>query len=124
MENDSVLKLLWVMVVDDKRAIRQGIRALLSLMPGMELVGEAENGREAVNQVCELKPDVVLMDVHMPVMDGLEAARCIRNRWPEVRIIMLSMFSEYEEESIAAGACLFLVKGGPSEALRCAICHA
>ena len=111
-----------VLIVDDQRPTRQGLRALLAFMPDVEWVGEAANGHEAVNLVTELRPDVVLMDVRMPVMDGLEATRRIKSQRPEVRVIILTMYAEYQAEALAAGADVFLVKGGPSEALRDAIC--
>lgn len=111
-----------VFIADDQRPARQGLRALLAFMPGVEWIGEAVNGREAVKQVTEWLPDVVLMDVHMPVMDGFEATRQIKSQTPEVRVIILTMYPEYESEAIAAGADSFLVKGGTSEALRTAIC--
>lgn len=113
-----------VLIADDKRPARRGIRALLASFPGIEWVGEAVNGREAVSLVAERRPDVVLMDVRMPVVDGIEATRRIKRQRPEVRVIMLTMYAEYQPEALAAGADVFLVKGGPSEALRSAICGA
>ena len=77
-----------------------------------------------MNLVAERRPNVVLMDVRMPVMDGLEATRRIKSQMPEVRVIVLTMYGEYQVEALAAGADAFLVEGGPSEALRDAICKA
>jgi DNA-binding NarL/FixJ family response regulator len=111
-----------VLIADDMRPTRQGLHALLAVMPDVECVGEAVNGQEAVDLVTERRPDVVLMDVHMPVMDGLEATRLIKSQRPEVRVIMLTMYAEYQIEALAAGADIFLDKGGPSEALHSAIC--
>jgi DNA-binding NarL/FixJ family response regulator len=113
-----------VLVADDQRPTRQGLRALLAFMPDVQWVGEAADGCEAVVLVAQQRPDVVLMDVRMPVMDGLEATRRIKSRQPGVKVIMLSMYAEYQTEALAAGADTFLVKGGSSEALRCAICSA
>ena len=73
-----------VLVVDDQAPTRQGITALLELAPDMEVTHEASDGSEAVQLVAEEQPDVVLMDVRMPVMDGLEATRQIKDRWPQV----------------------------------------
>jgi DNA-binding NarL/FixJ family response regulator len=109
-------------VVDDQRPTRQGLHALLAFMPGVEWIAEAADGHEAVALVAEQRPDVVLMDARMPVMDGIEATRRIKRQRPEVRVIMLTMYAEYQAESLAAGADMFLVKGGTSEALRNAIC--
>lgn len=113
-----------VVIVDDQRPARGGLRALLDLLPGVEWVGEAANGREAVDLVAERRPDVVLMDARMPVMDGMEATRRIKGQRPEVKVIMLTMYAECEAEALAAGADIFLVKGGPSEALNSALRNA
>ena len=119
-----MLKRRRVLVADDQRPTRQGLHALLNLMPGVEWVGEAADGSAAVDLVTEHRPDVVLMDARMPVMDGMEATRRIKSRRPEVRVIMLTMYAEYQAEALAAGADVFLVKGGTSEALRSAIGYA
>jgi DNA-binding NarL/FixJ family response regulator len=87
----------------------------------VEVVGEAVDGREAVRQVTECRPDVVLMDVRMPAMDGLDATRLIKNRWPGVKIILLTIYGAYRKEALAAGADAFLVKGCPNEELFAAI---
>jgi DNA-binding NarL/FixJ family response regulator len=107
-----------VLIADDRGPTRQGLRALLTLSPGIEVVGEAVNGFEAVQMVAQQQPDVVLMDMHMPVMDGLEATRCIKERWPEVRIVALTMYPGYRVEAIAAGADALLLKGGSIETLQ------
>ena len=113
-----------VLIVDDRRAVRQGLQALFALWPDVAYVGEAVDGQEGVKLVAELRPDVVVIDIRMRGMDGLEATRRIKSQWPEVRIIMLTLRAEYEEEALAAGADAFLVKGGPSECLLSAICKA
>jgi YesN/AraC family two-component response regulator len=89
--------------------------------PEVEVVGEAANGREAVDQVAECRPDLVLMDARMPVMDGLKATRLIKNRWPEVKVVMLTLYPTFEAEALAAGVDLFLIKGCPNEELLAAI---
>ena len=106
-----------VLVVDDEASIRQGIVALLEEAPDIEVTHEASNGWEAVQSVAEEQPDVVLMDVRMPVMDGLEATRQIKNRWPRVRVVVLTMYGSHEEEALAAGADHFVLKGGPGTSL-------
>jgi DNA-binding NarL/FixJ family response regulator len=127
-----------VLIVDDNARSRNGLRALLGTVrlsppaaaktgtqdevwPEVEVVGEAANGREAVRQVAEHRPDVVLMDVRMPEMDGLEATRLIKNRWPGVKVIMLTLYTTFQTEALAAGADLFLIKGCPNEELLAAI---
>ena len=110
-----------VLIADDQRSARQGLRALLSLCPQVEVVGEAADGQEALRLVVECQPDVVLMDVQMPVMDGLEATKCLKCLCPEVRVVALTMYASYRTRALAAGADAFLLKGGPVEALQAAI---
>jgi YesN/AraC family two-component response regulator len=112
------------MVVDDRQPIRRGLHALLASFPGIEWVGEAADGYEAVSLAIDRRPDVMLMDARMPVMDGMEATRLIKRQSPQIKVIILTMYAEYEAEALAAGADAFLVKGGPTEALRSAICSA
>jgi len=113
-----------ILIVDDQRPTRKGLHALLSFWSQVEVIGEAVDGQDAVNLVTERRPDVVLMDIRMPVMDGLEATRRIKSQTPGVRVIVLTLYAEYQAKALAAGADAFLVKGGPSEALRNAICNA
>jgi YesN/AraC family two-component response regulator len=100
-----------ILIADDRPSSRNGLKALLATQAGIEIIGEAANGQEAVQIVLECLPDSVLMDVRMPVIDGLEAARIIKGRWPEVKVIMLSIYPSYQAEALAAGADAFLVKG-------------
>jgi DNA-binding NarL/FixJ family response regulator len=106
-----------VLVVDDQASTRQGIMALLELAPDIEVTQEASDGRQAVQLVAEEQPDLVLMDVRMPVMDGLEATRQIKDRWPQVKVIVLTMYRSHKDEALAAGADRFLLKGGTSSSL-------
>jgi DNA-binding NarL/FixJ family response regulator len=87
----------------------------------IEVVGEAANGREAVRLVEECRPDVVLMDARMPVMDGLQATRLIKDQWPTVRVVVLTVYAARRADALAAGADAFLVKGCPTEELLKAI---
>ena len=108
-----------VLLVDDHASIRRGLRQLLELRPGYEVVGEGSNGREAVAAVDAQPPDVVLMDMSMPVMNGVEATREIKERHPEVKVLALTAFGDMSlvSASIKAGASGYLLKGGSSEEL-------
>jgi len=111
-----------VLVADDRSSARRGLRALLASWPAVEVVSEATNGAEAVRMVEACEPNVVLMDVSMPVLDGLEATRVIKSRWPEVKVVILTMYALHQTDAMAAGADWFLVKGCPTEDLLKAIC--
>jgi CheY-like chemotaxis protein len=106
-----------VLIVDDQPRARKSVRALLSTWTRSAEVREANNGREALRLAEELPPDLVLMDVRMPEMDGLEATGQIKARWPQVKIIVLSMYIEHEEEALAAGADAFVGKAEAPDAL-------
>jgi len=110
-----------VLIADDNVRARAGLRALLLLRPEIEVVGEAVDGIAAVEMVRDRQPDAVLMDVRMPVMDGLEATRRIREFCPTIRIIVVSMYASRRAEALAAGADAFLLKGTPAGELLAAI---
>ncbi|GAB2998277.1 response regulator transcription factor [Streptomyces pseudoechinosporeus] len=112
-----------VLVVDDQRLIRDGIASLLSIRPGIEIVGTAVDGRDAVAKTLELDPDVILMDVRMPEMDGVEAVAVLRGRAPKCRVVMLTTFDdeEYVVQALRAGAHGYLLKDLPAEELAHAV---
>lgn len=112
-----------VLIVDDHNLVRDGIRALLSLVADINVVGEAANGKEALEKVKELMPDIVLMDLAMPIMGGLEATRRIRRESPETRVIAITQYddSEYVIPVIEAGATGFVSKMGAFSELTTAI---
>jgi DNA-binding NarL/FixJ family response regulator len=103
-----------VLIADDCDTTRLGLGVLLSLEPAIEVIGEAANGQEAVQLAAEVQPDVVLMDGKMPIMDGLEATRIIKSRWPQMRVIMLTACTTYQAKAIVAGADACFLKDGRS----------
>jgi DNA-binding NarL/FixJ family response regulator len=110
-----------VLIADDRPRSRSGLRAVLALRPEIEIVGEAADGQEAVRLVAQCRPDVVLMDARMPVMDGVEATRLIKERWPEIRVVVLTIHASYRADALAANADVFLIKGCPAADLLRAI---
>ena len=112
-----------VLLVDDQSLLRTGFRMILGAEPGLEVVGEAGDGQEAVAQVAHLRPDVVLMDVRMPTMDGIEATRRITAAHDDVRVVVLTTFDldEYVYGSLQAGASAFLLKDAKEDQLIAAI---
>ncbi|MDI6448971.1 response regulator [Anaerobaca lacustris] len=112
-----------ILLVDDHKVMRDGLAALLEEESDIEVVGQAGNGRDAITLTARLKPDVVIMDVVMPIIDGEEATRQIKTRWPHVRVIALSMLEEdaTRERMLKAGVECFLSKAGPSEVIAAAI---
>jgi NarL family two-component system response regulator LiaR len=112
-----------IMIVDDHAVVRSGLSAFLSVNPDLEMVGEAENGEQAVVRAELLKPDVILMDLMMPVMDGVGAIRAIKTRTPGIQIIALTSFQEDElvQNALKAGAIGYLMKNVSARELAAAI---
>lgn len=102
-----------VLIADDQISTRRALKALIAFEPRIRIIAEAADGIEAVQKVGEIKPDLVLMDVHMPVMDGLKATQQIKSAWPGVKVIVYTMFPGYQEEAYRVGADYFLIKGSP-----------
>ncbi|HBX71148.1 MAG TPA: DNA-binding response regulator [Chloroflexi bacterium] len=117
------MEIIRLLLVDDQRLMRDGLRTLLELESDFEVVGEAENGAQALESYRQLTPDVILMDIRMPQMDGVEATRRLREIDPEARVIILTTFddNEYVFEGLRAGALGYLLKDVSSDELADAI---
>jgi DNA-binding NarL/FixJ family response regulator len=112
---------LRVLIVDDSTHARDGLRALLATWPQIAVVGEAANGQEALRLVEECRPDAVLMDVQMPVLDGVQATRRIKEQWPTIAIVVLTMYATEQAAARAAGADAFVLKGSAPDRLFAAL---
>lgn len=112
-----------IIIADDHKIVREGLRALLEKQPDMQVLGEAENGRDTVAMAQQLLPDMVLMDVSMPDMNGIEATRRITGEFPQVKVLALSMHSDrrFAMEMLRAGASGYLLKDNAFEELAHAI---
>ena len=123
MNNSQPIQPIRVMIVDDHAMVRKGLTAFLKNEPALELVGEARDGREAIECCEQLHPDVILMDLIMPELGGVAATRTIHQRWPQVQVIALTSFQEKElvQDALQAGAIGYLLKNVSGEELSEAI---
>lgn len=114
---------LRILLADDHPIVRNGLRMMIDALPDMKVVGEAADGAAAVEQTLSLRPDVVVIDVSMPVLNGLDATLELRRRWPEIRVVALTAHEDrgYLERLLAAGAADFVLKRAASEDLIRAI---
>ncbi len=112
-----------VLICDDQEMVCEGLRAILSSAPGIEVVGVARDGAQAVDLAAELGPDLVLMDLKMPVMNGIAATRLLHDRHPEIRVLVLTTYDgdEWVFDAIKSGAAGYLLKDTPREALIAAV---
>jgi two-component system response regulator NreC len=112
-------KTIRVLIADDHTIVRSGVRMLLETEEDIQVVGEALNGQQALDLTQELQPDLVLMDIAMPVLDGLQATRQIKARWPEVEVLVLTMHrsDEYFFELLRAGASGYILKAAGTDEL-------
>jgi DNA-binding NarL/FixJ family response regulator len=125
-KNHELRQPITVLLCDDEVRTRQALKALLlarevvrepDLSPAIEVVGEASHGNEAVQLVETLQPQVVIMDASMPGIGGMEASRLIKRKWPQIRIVMLTMYPDTRPAALKAGVDAFLLKGCLSETL-------
>jgi DNA-binding NarL/FixJ family response regulator len=112
-----------ILIVDDMAQVRQGLNTILKLADDFEVVGEACNGLDAIRAIELLEPEVVLMDLEMPVLDGLEATRRIKEQHPEIGVVILTIHGsdDIQEQATRAGSDAFVEKEAPTETLIAAI---
>jgi DNA-binding NarL/FixJ family response regulator len=108
-----------ILIVEDQTLMRQGLKTILDLEPGMQVVGQAADGESGIHMALDLRPDLILMDIQMPGMNGIEAIAAICAVWPEARIIILTTFGrdEYVFQGVRAGAVGFMLKDAPADHL-------
>jgi DNA-binding NarL/FixJ family response regulator len=113
------MKPIRILLAEDQTLMRQGLKTLLELEPGLRVIDEAQNGKEAVAKALELRPDIILMDVQMPELNGVEATAAICQAWPEGKVIILTTFDrdDYVFQGIRSGALGYLLKDLPAHKL-------
>ena len=121
--NDQTLGGIRLLICDDQSIVCEGLRAMLAPVPQIEIVGVASNGMEAIDQVRQFQPDLVLMDLKMPRMNGIQATKAIREQFPKVRVLVLTTYDadEWVLDAIRNGASGYLLKDTPQEELIKAI---
>jgi len=114
-----------ILIVEDQTLMRQGLRTIIDLEPGFSVVGEAVNGEDGLRQALALRPDVILMDVQMPVLNGVEATAALCAAWPAARIVILTTFDrdDYVFQAVRAGALGYLLKDTPADRLIATLQH-
>jgi DNA-binding NarL/FixJ family response regulator len=100
-----------IILADDQVSTRRALKALFTYEPRIEVIGEVGDGKEAFRLVGELQPDLILLDVKMPSMDGIEATQRIKSAWPMVKIVVYTLYPDFQQEAYLAGADYFLIKG-------------
>ncbi len=113
-----------VLIVDDSAACREGLRLILERLANIRVVGESADGESAVHQAMLLQPDVVLMDVQMPGINGIEATRRLKSKAPQIPVICLTAYPDALDEALAAGASRFILKDSHPSEIAAAVCRA
>ncbi len=104
-----------ILIVDDSASFRKGIRALLDIQPDMQVAGLASQGYKAIQLIEDLHPDLLLLDAQMPGLTGIDVTLEIKKKWPEIKVILMTMYVDFRSKAIEAGADAFITKGIPPE---------
>lgn len=112
---------LRLMIVDDNPHARKALSAFISTQDWLKVISEASNGDDAVRKVRDQSPDMILMDIQMPVMDGLKATQIIKEHWPRIKVVILTIYADYRLQAKQVGADAFLVKGCSMEEMTSTI---
>jgi YesN/AraC family two-component response regulator len=112
---------LRLMIVDDNPHARKALSAFISTQDWLEVITEASNGDDAVRKIRDQRPDMILMDIQMPVMDGLKATQIIKEHWPRIKVVILTIYADYRLQAKQVGADAFLVKGCSMEEMTSTI---
>jgi DNA-binding NarL/FixJ family response regulator len=121
MQGTLMAQPIRVLIADDSARTREGLRVLFAAWPEIVIIGEAADGREAIRLAEECQPDIVLLDVHMPVLDGVQATQIIKQQCPGTTVVVLTMYAVDQPAALAAGADSFVIKGDPPERLLTAL---
>jgi DNA-binding NarL/FixJ family response regulator len=119
--NETMTQPIRVLIADNDARARAGLRVLLATWPEVEVVGEAIDGQDAMRLIEECHPATVLMDLQMPIMDGAQATRLIKQRWPDISVVVVTINVAAQEAALDAGANAFIIKGDSSERLLAAL---
>ncbi len=112
---------LRLMIVDDNPHARKALSAFISTQDWLKVISEASNGDDAVRKIRDQSPDMILMDIQMPVMDGLKATQIIKEHWPRIKVVILTIYADYRLQAKQVGADAFLVKGCSMEEMTSTI---
>lgn len=111
------MKQLRILIADDDHHARAGLRAFLSTVVACDIVGEATNGAELIVQARQYRPDAVILDLRMPELDGIQAIRLLKMKWPEIALVALTLYGDLRDTALAAGADAFVTKGDAPQQL-------
>jgi len=104
-----------ILIVDDSQSFRKGMKALLEIQPDMQVAGLAPTGQKGIELIEALQPDLVLLDAQMPGLSGMEVTQEIKKKWPEIKVVLMTMYVDFRVRAIEAGVDAFITKGVPPE---------